>query len=715
MTSVPPAFVCPLTQDRMTDPVVDPDGNSYERVAIEAWLSHNPTSPVTRTPLTPSMLAPNRALKDMIEAWLREANETMDESDDGLGQSQGSGESGETKEPEELTQPHCTLIHVGEGHFFLETPQTIPLPTDLCLVIDVSGSMCARTTTSTGEREETNLSVLDVVRHAAKTLATAMKPEDRLAIVTFSTAVTTLLPLTSMDVAGKASAFAALDTMCPTSSTNLWGGISRGLEAFDSSSSEETSFRNAAMFVLTDGMPNVTPPRGEEAMTASRSVRIPVHTFGFGYDLDSRLLVKIAEAGQGSYSFIPDAGMVGTIFVHAWANLKTTVFHSVKANGHDLGDVRLGARRHAAIPLTTRLAMEARVGTRCITLESAFPPVGPADPACPPALHGARQALYSILRQPVSISSTITSLEVLRVSLDDPVLYKHILDDLDDQVAMALSREDWFRRWGRHYLPSLAMAHRDERCNNFKDPGVAFYADPSRCSPVWTDLRNEADAAYLALPAPTGSLSAPRTGVYATQALGSMATYHDPDSTCVTGLTLIEVEGGEMVRADRLTKGDRLMTPNGPKAIVGIVKTECTGGKAEVIGLSPSLFITLWHPVLHTTKTKWAFPIVTAKSKLQTVEARHLYSFILEEGGYATKCGDYWVATLGSLAGWTSSCSVELQKDSTFYHPFFSTSQVLEALEAFPSDPSTGTYSLPPNPCSRDPETTLINGFIRRP
>lgn len=703
MTSVPSAFVCPLTQDRMADPVVDPEGNSYERVAIEAWLSRNPTSPVTRTPLTPSMLAPNRALRDMIEAWLRETSEKMDES----GESRGSEE---TKEPQELTQPHCTLIHVGEGNLILETPQASPLPTDLCLVIDVSGSMCTRTTTSTGEREETNLSVLDVVRHAAKTLATAMKPEDRLAIVTFSTVATTLLPLTSMDVAGKASAFAALDTMRPTSSTNLWGGISTGLEAFDSSpSNDNVSFRNAAMFVLTDGMPNVTPPRGEEAMTASRSVRIPVHTFGFGYELDSRLLVKIAEAGQGSYSFIPDAGMVGTIFVHAWANLKTTVFHSVKANGQDLGDVRLGARRHAAIPLTTRLALEARVGTRCIALESAFPPVGPQDPACPPALLAARQALYSILRQPVSISSIMPPLESLRASLDDPVLYKPLLDDLDDQVAVALSREDWFRRWGRHYLPSLAMAHRDERCNNFKDPGVAFYAHPSRCSPVWTDLRNEADAAYLALPPPTGSLSAPRGGTYATQALGSMVTYHDPDNTCVTGSTLIEVEGGEMVRADRLTKGDRLTTPNGPKAIVGIVKTECTDSKAEVIGLSPSLFITLWHPVLHTSKTKWAFPIVTAKSKLQMVEASHVYSFILEEGGYATKCGDYWVATLGSLARWTS---LDLEKDSIFYHSFFSTSQVLEALEAFPYDPSTGTHSLPPNPCSRDPETTLINGFI---
>lgn len=59
-------FVCPITQEIMKDPVIDHEGNSYERVAIEKWLEKNSTSPVTRNPLTRAQLVPNRALKDLI-------------------------------------------------------------------------------------------------------------------------------------------------------------------------------------------------------------------------------------------------------------------------------------------------------------------------------------------------------------------------------------------------------------------------------------------------------------------------------------------------------------------------------------------------------------------------------------------------------------------------------------------------------------------------
>ena len=49
-----------------------------------------------------------------------------------------------------------------------------------------------------------------------------------------------------------------------------------------------------------------------------------IHTFGFGYNLRSGLLKSLAEFGGGNYAFIPDAGMIGTVFVHAVANLQST-------------------------------------------------------------------------------------------------------------------------------------------------------------------------------------------------------------------------------------------------------------------------------------------------------------------------------------------------------------------------------------------------------
>lgn len=68
---VPQAHYCPLTYLVMTDPVIDPEGNSYEKSAILEWLSRQETSPVTRSRLVPSMLVPNRALKDALEEAAR--------------------------------------------------------------------------------------------------------------------------------------------------------------------------------------------------------------------------------------------------------------------------------------------------------------------------------------------------------------------------------------------------------------------------------------------------------------------------------------------------------------------------------------------------------------------------------------------------------------------------------------------------------------------
>lgn len=38
--------------------------------------------------------------------------------------------------------------------------------------------------------------------------------------------------------------------------------------------------------------------------------------FGYGYNLDTKLLASLTELGGGSYGYIPDCSFVGTIFVN---------------------------------------------------------------------------------------------------------------------------------------------------------------------------------------------------------------------------------------------------------------------------------------------------------------------------------------------------------------------------------------------------------------
>lgn len=60
---------CTISKEIMKDPVVGPDGHSYERSVIEAHLKIKPISPITEEPMTIESLTPNRALKTIIDIW----------------------------------------------------------------------------------------------------------------------------------------------------------------------------------------------------------------------------------------------------------------------------------------------------------------------------------------------------------------------------------------------------------------------------------------------------------------------------------------------------------------------------------------------------------------------------------------------------------------------------------------------------------------------
>jgi len=52
-----------------------------------------------------------------------------------------------------------------------------------------------------------------------------------------------------------------------------------------------------------------------------------INTFGFGYSLDSELLLNIAKEANGTFGFIPDGLIVGTNFINSLANVMSTYSH----------------------------------------------------------------------------------------------------------------------------------------------------------------------------------------------------------------------------------------------------------------------------------------------------------------------------------------------------------------------------------------------------
>lgn len=85
---LPQEYICPLTLDVMSEPLLSKEGHNYEREAILSWIAEHGTSPLTREPLRPSQLVRNRILEAKIRFFLKQhgaVEETVvnEDGDDG--------------------------------------------------------------------------------------------------------------------------------------------------------------------------------------------------------------------------------------------------------------------------------------------------------------------------------------------------------------------------------------------------------------------------------------------------------------------------------------------------------------------------------------------------------------------------------------------------------------------------------------------------------
>jgi hypothetical protein len=250
-------FICPITHELMVDPVIDPDGNSYERQAIDDWLRRNGTSPITRTKLSAVDLRPNRALKTAIDEYRHSLipNDQLNRASSGVARGckmgtrahpyekkcrEGSTELKNDPQGRQLfplvgaltrnfraTLPRASQMEVtsseltvlgnyAEGfvHISIQPPaDTTRSPCDICCVVDTSGSMSVQAEIQNEANEKFGLSQLDLVKHALKTIIHSLLPQDRLALVSFASSARVLFQLTEMTEDGKSSAFAALERL----------------------------------------------------------------------------------------------------------------------------------------------------------------------------------------------------------------------------------------------------------------------------------------------------------------------------------------------------------------------------------------------------------------------------------------------------------------------------------------------------------------------
>ena len=192
------------------------------------------------------------------------------------------------------------------------------IKTETTIIADVSGSMGTSADTGT---ENTGLSVLDLVKHGAKTIIHSKKDGDRIALIAFSTTAYVVCEMTD----NKDELLAAVDKLNPTATTNIYDALTLARKISNTSSINT----NKTIMFLTDGDPNIEPPRGtipqfQKDLEDSQMENIPFTTFVFGYNAKIHCMDSAAKLTNGSYVFIPDANFIGTAFINALANNMTT-------------------------------------------------------------------------------------------------------------------------------------------------------------------------------------------------------------------------------------------------------------------------------------------------------------------------------------------------------------------------------------------------------
>ncbi len=559
--------------------------------------------------------------------------------------------------------------------------------------------------------------------------------DDRLALVSYNHAANVNLQLTRMDDAGQKRAVQALSKLQPDGQTNLWDGLLKGLQVLGQG--QDGSSRFSTVLLLTDGLPNIVPPRGhlpmlKKMLSDHPNLKVNISTFGFGYALDSVLLRELAIEGGGLYSFIPDSGMVGTCFVNATSNALSMfardVALQVRVNGgvirvprnkhndaalagvSDVAVLSLEGATRAKVSLSTKrdnaslildtlqLGQSRQIMFRVnlprehrenASIEAKLVYTKPSEHGEAVSSVDARlDALFDEANAKTSrelqlcrlraglIDDVHEALEhakrgalrdakrkianLIQVAREMPLLGEHdpaaraangLLQDLVGQISEALSSDQFFQKWGQHYLPSLARAHSLQQCSNFKDPGVQSYGGA-----VFQETRDHADQVFLKLPPPVPSIKPvqhPKAAPVVQQPV-NMRAYYNVHGGCFAPEALVTMADRSLRAVSALKRGDLVATRSGGVARVNcVVVTQYDQTNREhwpqIVSLPGGLRITPYHPIVDDGK--WIFPKDHRHAVITTAPLPALVNLVLDSEHVLIVNGRACVALAHNIKG----------------------------------------------------------------
>jgi Ca-activated chloride channel family protein len=205
-----------------------------------------------------------------------------------------------------------------------ETEMVAPL--NLAIVIDRSGSM-------------RDADKMPYVKQSLSIFLRSLNPDDIVSIVTYSDQAELTLP--ARPVGDGSWIQQVINNIQPGGSTNLHAGMMLGFQEVERNFSIH---RNNRVMLLTDGIANrgITDPEQIAADALAYNQKgIYLCTIGLGLEFNDALLIKLADQGEGGYTFVDSAEEMDRVFREQVTSLKQRVADDVEVQIIPAEGVRL--------------------------------------------------------------------------------------------------------------------------------------------------------------------------------------------------------------------------------------------------------------------------------------------------------------------------------------------------------------------------------------
>jgi len=638
-------------------------------------------------------------------------------------------------------------------------------PVKVICIIDVSGSMGELAKEHKVGEEFDGLTRLDLVKHSLNTIHQSLNANDSIALISFNERSNITLNITDIIPQNNDKIKLAINSLKADGLTYIWDGLRNGLIMATDLYKKFGNTHNISIILLTDGESNYVPPRGilptfnDEIKRQNININngflpFAINTFAYGYSVNSCNLKYFAEQTNGIFGFIPDGTMVGTVLINAMSNiLSTAIFNqtvSIQSNYQlkyrnevlntteqqcktfSIGNIPYGHSRNILLEIGNCLNLQTICGAYSdvdfegiISVnDTVFPITNTLSLDNESNLN--KLALLNaifVIKSIVDNHDCLVNLKLIE-SFTDFLKSKYlsapsnfIRDLIDDfsnsnpnfgQIRKAIERQEWYNKWGKHYLRSVLCAYEMEICLNFKDLTPKHFS-----SSLFLEYQSQIEDVFskIELPPPShktyvfqtkyssqhnsfgsgsvsgnsgsGSLSVTYSQ---TQTRQLPTSYYNVDGGCFTGQWKVNMPNGVIKNVSDIKPGDVVVSKDSPTgvAIVRVILKLQINRCMDMISLNNGAGITHYHPYyMDDTKHNWKYPTTSTEAIYGATPGEYMYDFILDCGHTVNMVGGFNIVCLGH--GFTHSPVIK--------HEYFGTNRVIDDLKDHP-DWSNGIITL---------------------